>query len=129
MNTRIISAIGVGIAVLVGGWAYYAVLSTMLAQAPAAAPATTALSGPMATIAAHQAATNALLSPPVPSVAPGNAPVDPNAPGTLNPGEVGPPVPGPGEVVPAPVVPPKRPPGVEKWDFDLEKKPIPIDVK
>lgn len=132
MNSKVINSVGVGIAVLVVGWAWYAVLTTFppATSANPVAPAPAAqLSGPMATIAAHQAATNALLNPPDPSPNPTPSGADPTLPPIANPNESSPALPGaPGET---PAAPPTttRPLQVEKWDFDFEKKPLPPDVK
>ncbi|MBL8745585.1 MAG: hypothetical protein JNK58_04420 [Phycisphaerae bacterium] len=130
MNSKVINTIGVCIAVLVGGWAYYAVLSTIPAPAPAAVPPAPTAPGPMSIIAAHQAATNAAINAGGPAAAPSNVPVDPNAPGAMGPNQDGtqPPAQGPPGPIPG-AAPPKRTIAVEKWDFDLEKKPFPIDVK
>jgi hypothetical protein len=130
MNAKVINTIGVGIAVLVVGWAWYAVLTTF-PPAPSAAPVapapSTQLSGPMATIAAHQAATNAMLNPPDPSLSP--APPDSTLPPIVNPNESSPGQPGTPGATPTALPTTTRPLQVEKWDFDFEKKPLPPDVK
>lgn len=134
MKSKVISTIGVGVALLVGGWSYYAVLSTMPAQASATVlAAATQPTGPMAMIAAHASATNAAANQPgsgaSPAGVPGSMPNDPNAVPGVNPAEIGPPLSEPGGDKSAPKSAPRSPIPAEKWDFDFDKKPLPSDVK
>lgn len=133
MNPKVITTIGVGLAFLVGGWAYYSVLSTMPASAPAAPlPPTTgsALNNNLATIAAHQNLTQQLLNgvdpndPLAPAIDP-NLPLAPATP-AVDPTSVNPAT-NPG----APIMPPmtRQPVPVEQWDYSFRQKPLSPDVQ